>query len=40
MNVETKNKKFSKLIIFNNDKNKNKNNEKHDETYEFELDDL
>ena len=33
-------KKISKLIIFDNDKNKNENDEKHDEAYKFKLDDL
>ena len=40
MNVKAKNKKVSKSIFFNDDKNKNKNDKKYDETYEFELDDL
>ena len=40
MNVKTKNKKILKLIIFDDDKNKNKIDEKHDETYEFEFEDL
>ena len=35
-----KNKKFSTLIIFDDDKNRNKNNKKYDETYEFKFDDL
>ena len=40
INVETKNKKILELIIFDDDNNKDENDEKHDETYKLELNDL